>query len=164
MNCRNERGFPKKLTSESFDKLKLTLKSFFAFCSVFFYKDQRRKDGNDFEKDTVPGFQNTPALHLRAKTYSALSFDQINFFNMANLFSLSRKPFVVCYCFREPIKTFFLDACQMIVKSCVLHLFPVLQTGRSHKALRAWAINRWKKTRSIIYSTDRKNEANKRYI
>ena len=62
-------------------------------------------------RKTVPGFQNTPALHLRAKTYSALSFDQINFFNMANLFSLSRKPFVVCYCFREPIKTFFLDAC-----------------------------------------------------
>ena len=61
-------------------------------CFFFFYKDQRRKDGNDFEKDTVPGFQNTPALHLRAKTYSALSFDQINFFNMANLFSLSRKP------------------------------------------------------------------------
>ena len=31
-------------------------------------------------------FQNTPALHERAKTYSALSFDRINFFNMANLF------------------------------------------------------------------------------
>ena len=29
---------------------------------------------------------------------------------MANLFSLSRKPFVVCYCFREPIKTLFFDA------------------------------------------------------
>ena len=57
-------NFPKKLTSESFDNdKKLNLKSFFAFCSVFFYKDQRRKDGNDFEKDTVPGFQNTPALH-----------------------------------------------------------------------------------------------------
>ena len=42
------------------------------------------------------------------------------------------KPFVGCYCFREPIKTFFLDACQMIVKSCVLHLFPVPETGRSH--------------------------------
>ena len=59
--------FPKKLTSESFDNdNKLTLKSLFAFCSVFFfffYKDQRRKDGNDFEKDTMPGFQNTPALH-----------------------------------------------------------------------------------------------------
>ena len=45
---------------------------------------------------------------------------------------LSRKPSLVCYCFREPIKTFFPDACQMIVKSRVLHLFPVLQTGRSH--------------------------------
>ena len=57
--------FPKQLTSELFDyDHKLTLKSFFAFCSVFFfYKDQRRKDGNDFEKDTMPGFQNTPALH-----------------------------------------------------------------------------------------------------
>ena len=58
--------FPQKLTSESFDNdNKLTLKNFFAFCSVFFFlnKDQQRKDGNDFEKDTVPGFQNTPALH-----------------------------------------------------------------------------------------------------
>ena len=35
------------------------------------YKDQRRKDGNDFETDTVCGFQNTPELK-RAKTYSAL--------------------------------------------------------------------------------------------
>ena len=58
--------FPKKLTSESIDNdNKLTLKSFFAFCNVFFffYKDQRRKYGNDFEIDTVPGFQDTPALH-----------------------------------------------------------------------------------------------------
>ena len=54
----------------------LPLKSFFAFCSVLFYKDQRRKDGNDFETDTVSGFQNTPELK-RAKTYSALSFDRI---------------------------------------------------------------------------------------
>ena len=47
-----------------------------------------------------------------AKIYSALSFDRINFFNMANLFLLSRKAFVMCYCFRAPIKTFFFDACQ----------------------------------------------------
>ena len=74
------------------------------------------------------------ALRARssAKTYSALSFDRINFFNMANLFLLSQKAFVMCYCFRAPIKTFFFDACQMTVKSCVLHLFPVPQTGRSH--------------------------------
>ena len=38
----------------------------------------------------------------------------------------------MCYCFRAPIKTFFFDTCQMTVKSCVLHLFPVPQTGRSH--------------------------------
>ena len=42
--------FPKtKLTGESFDNdNKLTLKSFFAFRSVFFHKDKRKKDGNDF--------------------------------------------------------------------------------------------------------------------
>ena len=33
------------------------------------------------------------------------------------LFSLSRKAFVMCYCFREPIKTLFFDSCQMTVKS-----------------------------------------------
>ena len=64
------------------------------------YKDQRREDGNDFETDTVSVFQNTPELK-RAKTYSALSFDLINFFSMVNSFTLSRKPFVMCYCFRE---------------------------------------------------------------
>ena len=86
-------------------------------------------------RQTVSGFQNTPAfirLTLRAKTYSTLSFDGIDVFNMANLFLLSRKAFVMCYCFRAPIKTFFYDACQMNVKSCVLLLFPVPQTGSSH--------------------------------
>ena len=51
---------------------------------------------------------------------------------MVNLFLLSRKAFVMCYCFRAPIKTFFFDACQMTVKSCGLHLFPVPKTGRGH--------------------------------
>ena len=51
---------------------------------------------------------------------------------MVNLFLLSRKAFVMCYCFRAPIKTFFFGTCQMTVKSCILHLFPVPQTGRSH--------------------------------
>ena len=58
-----ERFSKKQLRSESFDNdNKLTLKSFFAFCSVF-HKDKRRKDGKDFQTDTVSGFQNTPALH-----------------------------------------------------------------------------------------------------
>ena len=30
-------------------------------------------------RQTLSGFQNTPALHERAKTYSALSFDRITF-------------------------------------------------------------------------------------
>ena len=51
---------------------------------------------------------------------------------MANLFLLSWKAFVMCYWFRAPIKTFFFDACQKTVKSCILYLFPVPQTGRSH--------------------------------
>ena len=51
---------------------------------------------------------------------------------MANLFLLSRKAFVMYYCFLAPIKTFFSDTCQMTVKSCVLHLFLVLQTGGRH--------------------------------
>ena len=117
MNWQKERFSKKQLTSKSFDNdNKLTLKSFFAFCSIFvffFYKDMLRKDGNDFYTDTVSGFQNTPALHERAKTYSALSFARMNFFNMANLVLLSRKAFVMCYCFRAPIRTFFFDACQI---------------------------------------------------
>ena len=135
MNWQKGRFSQKQLTSESFDNdNKLTLKNFFAFCSVFF----TRTNGGKMEttsRQTVSGFQNTPAfirLTLRAKTYSTLSFDGIDVFNMANLFLLSRKAFVMCYCFRAPIKTFFFDACQMTVKSCVLHLFAVPQTGRSH--------------------------------
>ena len=65
--CENELAeirevFPKKLTSESSTMTTNLPKASLPF-AVFFYKDQRRKDGNDFEKDTVPGFQNTPALH-----------------------------------------------------------------------------------------------------
>ena len=128
--------FPQKIsTSESFDNdNKLTLKSFFAFCSLFFLKkgpaDERWKQLRDSHSVRFPIYS-SPELK-RAKTYSALSFDGINLFNMTNLFSLSRTPFVICYCFREPMKTFFFDACQMIVKSRVLYSFPVPQTGRSH--------------------------------
>ena len=47
-------------------------KSFFAFYIVFFFnKDQRRKDGNDFEKDTVPtiygaGFSKYSSVTLKS--------------------------------------------------------------------------------------------------
>ena len=134
MNWQKERFSQEQLTSDSFDNdNKLALKSVFAFSSVLF----TRKTGGKTEttsRQTVSGFQNTPALHQRAKTYSTLSFDRINFFNMANLFLLSRNAFFMCYCFCAPIKTFFFDACQMIVKSCVLHLFPMAQ-ARSTRAI-----------------------------
>ena len=39
------------------------LEKLLCLCSVFFYKDKRRKDGKDFKTDTVSAFQNTPALH-----------------------------------------------------------------------------------------------------
>ena len=104
--------FPKKINERIlrqrqqiyFDKRLCYLQCFFIF---FFYKDQRRKDGTDFETDMVSSFQRAPVLHWRAEPYSALSFDRVNFFSMPHLFSLSRKPFVMCYCFREPIKLSF---------------------------------------------------------
>ena len=133
MNWQKFKRFSKKtLTSEYFDNdNKLTLKSFFTFCSVFLQGPAEERWKRLRHRHSVR-FPKYSRAKKRAKTYSALSFDRINFFNMANLFSLSRKAFVMCYCFRAPIKTFFFDACQMTVKSCVLHLFPVPQTGRSH--------------------------------
>ena len=55
--------FPKTINERIFDNdNKLTLKS---------YKDQRRKDGNDFEKDTVPtiygaGFSKYSSVTLKS--------------------------------------------------------------------------------------------------
>ena len=74
-------------------------------------------------------------------------------------FFFSRKAFVMCYCFRAPIKTFLFDACQMTVKPCVLYLFPVPQTGRSHirNILLASFFGPYCKLRT-------ENSANKRYI
>ena len=50
----------------------------------------------------------TVALYWRGKIYIALRFDCLNFFNIAHLhfviFSMENN--VMCYCFREPIKTF----------------------------------------------------------
>ena len=89
---------------------------------------------------------------------------------MANLFLLSRKAFVMCYCFRAPIKTFFFDTCQMTVKSCVLHLFP---TGRSHTINILSAsfffgpyckLREREAKRAGHKSMEKKNLANKRYV
>ena len=44
-----------------------------------FFKGKRKKYRSDFEPDTMSSFQKTPASHWRVNTYSALSFDPINF-------------------------------------------------------------------------------------
>ena len=44
---------------------------------------------------------------------------------MANLFLLSRKAFVMCYCFCAPIKTFLFEACQIV--------HPVLVSGPANR-------------------------------
>ena len=100
MNWQKERLSQKQLTSESLDNdNKLTLKSFFAFCGVLcFYKDQRRKVGNDLETSTVSGFQNTPQLK-RANFSSALSFDRINFFTWRICFHFLENPLLCAIVF-----------------------------------------------------------------
>ena len=35
-------------------------------CFFFFHKDQRRKDGNNFEKDTVPDFPKYSSVTLKS--------------------------------------------------------------------------------------------------
>ena len=154
MNWQKFKRFSQKtLTSEYFDNdNKLTLKSFFAFCSFF------------------SGFQNIPELK-RAKTFSALSFDRINFFNMANLFSLSQPCHVLLFSWANKNFLFWRlsNDCQIARPALVSgplnwtkpynkHLTSLVFSVRTvnygssfffhrfmARALRTWAINRWKK-------------------
>ena len=88
----------------------------------FFFKEQRKKDGSSFEQDTVFSSQKTPTSHMLAKTYSVLSFDWINLFNLALLhFDLLSKPSVSAIVFSSQWKLSLSDACQMTAKSLDLH-------------------------------------------
>ena len=110
MNWQKERFSQKQLTSESFDNdNKLSLKSFFAFCSVFF----TRTNGGKMERTSR---QTQCPVSKILQRYCALSFDRINFFtDMANLFLLcSRKAFVMCYCFRAFFFWRLANDCQIV--------------------------------------------------
>ena len=87
-----QRFSQKKLMSESLDNdNKLTLKSFFAFCSVFFFhKDQRRKDGNDFEKDTVPDFPKYTSVTLKRLNFQHSILHYIKELNLTELLVLTK--------------------------------------------------------------------------
>ena len=53
---RNSRGFPQKINERILRQWQQTyLEKLLCLLQVFFFKDQRRKDRNDFEKDTMPG-------------------------------------------------------------------------------------------------------------
>ena len=99
---RDSRRFCLREKSDSFNipAAIITLTSFLPF--EFFFKDQRTKEGSDFEPDSMAGFQKNPVSHWQANTYRALSFDRRNFFNMLHLQKLA------------------FSACQMTAKSLVL--------------------------------------------
>ena len=89
-----------------FDKRLCYLQCFSLF--FFFWQRLTKQRWNRLRDRHGVQFPSAPVLLWRAKPYSALSFDRVNFFSMAHFFSLSRKPFVMCYCFREPIQLSFL--------------------------------------------------------
>ena len=63
----------------------------------FFFKDQRKKDRSNFEPFAMSSLAKAPASHWRVNTYSAISFDKINFFTMARLHFDLWKAFVMTY-------------------------------------------------------------------
>ena len=67
---------------------------------------------------------------------------------MTNLFLLSRKAYVMRYCFRAPVN-FFFDACQMTVESCGLRLF-LAENGLIWAALKSNWITAWDFSFSVL--------------
>ena len=63
----------------------------------FFCKDQRKKDGRDFEPDSNVEFSKDSSVTVASEYLLALSFDQVNFFNMTHL----HFDFLMFYCFRD---------------------------------------------------------------
>lgn len=114
---------PKK-DEQSFNndnKLKLTLTSFFAI-DFGFSKTERKKDGSNFELNTVSSFQNTRASNGELKLTVLI----------VCMFTLLWKAIVKCYCFPGPIRNFFFDTCQMTVKKHNEHLFQVPPNRKPH--------------------------------
>ena len=132
MNWQKELRFSqKRLTSESFDNdNKITLKSFFAFCSLLFTRTNGGTMETTSRRIQCPVSKILQRYIKELKLRVLLVLTESTFSTWRICFFLSRKAFVMCYCFRATIKTFFFDACQMIVKSCVLHLFPVPQNRK----------------------------------
>ena len=123
---------PRK-TSDSFDKYDnkqtCTWSSWQASLpfAVFFFKDQRKKDGSDFEPDTISSFQKTPTSILTVLFWPKKVFQHGAFAFWFYIFKGN-----LLLLFVSQLKVLFSDACQMTVKSFVLYLFPVSLTRKPY--------------------------------
>ena len=132
--------FPKTINERIFDNdNKLTLKSFFAFYSVLFFLQgpteerwKRLRERHSANNLRCRVFKILQRYIKELKLTALLVLTKWTFSTWRICFHFLGNPLLCGIVFCEPIKTFFLDACQMIVKSRVLHLFPVRETGRSH--------------------------------
>lgn len=131
------------------------------------FKYQRKKGGSELEPDTAFNFQKAPALHWRAKTYSAFSYDRRTSFQhdaFPFLFHFS------CFCdgllfFMSQSNLFVFNAGLSNPLTCACFRFP--QTG-SHiiinNLLASFSRPKRVKGKKRGYSRDRENEANIRYL
>ena len=78
MNWQKERFSQKQLTSESFDNdNKLTLKSFFAFCSVFFTRTKGGKMETTSRQTQCPVSKILQSYSLRADTLNLVQKENL---------------------------------------------------------------------------------------
>ena len=135
--------------------------------SLLFVKSNKRKMEAASSQTECPVFKRLQC-HIGERILTWLT----KFFDHSALdFTFNKKRLANGYCFVSQLNDPFLTPVKWLsnVKSLVLHLLSVPQTG-GHiinisfffhqfiaRALHVWTINRWEKTRSVVYSTDRKD-------
>ena len=135
-----ERFFQKQLTSESSTMTtNLPWKASLPFTVFFFFLQgpteerwKRLRERHSANNLRCRVFKILQRYIKELKLTALLVLTKWTFSTWRICFHFRGNPLLCGIVFCEPIKTFFLDACQMIVKSRVLHLFPVRETGRSH--------------------------------
>ena len=129
--------------------------------AVFPQRPTKEGYRSDFEPDTMSSFQKTPVSHWRVNAYSALSFDRIYcyvlLFSWANKNSLFWRLLNDCQIARPVLVSSppnWKKPYNRHLISLVFFLVRTVNYGSSfffHRFM-AQARNRWKKTRSVIYS------------
>ena len=133
--------------------------------SLLFVKSNKRKMEAASSQTECPVFKRLQC-HIGERILTWLT----KFFHHSALdFTFNKKRLANGYCFVSQLNDPFLTPVKWLsnVKSLVLHLLSVPHWG-GHiiniffhqfiaRALHVWTINRWEKTRSVVYSTDRKD-------